>query len=43
MILNDLLCSKIGVEAAVVVTQPFKHYQKLFKYIHKKVGFIDAV
>ena len=43
MILNDLLYSKIGVEAAVVVTQPFKHYQKLFKYIHKKVGFIDAV
>ena len=43
MILNDLLYSKIGVEAAVVVTQPFKHYLTLFKYIHKKVGFIDAV
>jgi hypothetical protein len=43
MILNDLLCSKIGVEAVVVVPQPFKYYLTIFKYINKKVGFIDAI
>ena len=42
-ILNDLMYRDIEVEAVVVIKQPLSYYWKLFKYVQKQVGVVDAL
>lgn len=42
-LLNELVMRSIRVDAAVVVNQPLVYHRKLFRYVEKRVGFINAI
>ena len=42
-IINELISNRITVDSVVVIRQPISYQRKLFRYVKKRVGILDAL
>ena len=42
-LINEFLANQISIAQVIVIKQPVDYYVKLFGYVRKRVGYVDAV